>query len=39
MQVTLKSANNIRQAGFSATWRAVAKPTIAPTVREGRKLI
>ena len=39
MLVTLRSANNIRQAGFSATWLAVAIPTIPPTVREGREFI
>ncbi|CAB4021953.1 Zinc metallo ase nas-6 [Paramuricea clavata] len=34
MRVTLTSANNIRQAGFSATWLALRIPTVPPTVRQ-----
>ena len=38
MRITLKSVNNIRQAGFTATWLAVPIPTTPPTVRLGRLL-
>ena len=38
MRITLKSVNNIRQAGFTATWSAVPIPTTPPTVRLGRLL-
>ena len=38
MKITLKSANNIRQAGFSATWMALTIPTTPPTVKIGMML-